>query len=235
MASLEIKDLSVSYGEVQVLRNVSLYVEEQELVGVVGPNGSGKTTLLRAISHLIESDQGSIIFEGKNITQVPSHDIAKMGVIHIPEGRQLFPGMTVYDNLMLGGYCIDKKARQKLLQEVYELFPRIQERKNQIAGTLSGGEQQMVAIARALMAKPRLLMLDEPSLGLAPIMVEETFEAVKRINSNGTTILLIEQNVFECLDLTSRAYVLENGEIVQSGKSSELLNTERIQQAYLGI
>jgi branched-chain amino acid transport system ATP-binding protein len=153
----------------------------------------------------------------------------------VPEGRRLFPGMTVYDNLLLGGYSIDKKARLEILEDIFELFPVIKVRSKQYAGTLSGGEQQMVAIARALMGKPRLLMLDEPSLGLAPKMVEETFEAVKRINSKGTTVLLVEQNVHECLDLTSRAYVLENGVIVQSGSSPELLQSERVQQAYLGI
>jgi len=235
MALLEINDLQVFYGEVQALYNVSLKVEEGELIGVVGSNGAGKTTLLRTISRLLQPAAGTILFDGKNLNLLAAHEVARLGLSHVPEGRRLFPSMSVFDNLLLGGLTQDKTKRMKTLEEIYEIFPRLKERRNQAAGTLSGGEQQMAAIARAMMGSPKLLMLDEPSLGLAPKLVEETFDAVSRINSSGVTVLLVEQNVNECLSLAKHAYVLENGVVAMSGTGEELLASDSIREAYLGI
>jgi branched-chain amino acid transport system ATP-binding protein len=236
MALLEINELDVYYGEVQVLHQVSLEVGDGELVGVVGSNGAGKTTLLKAISRLIEPSGGTIAFEGHPLNQMTAPEVVNLGLIHVPEGRRLFPYLTVRDNLLLGGYA--PRARDKRpqsLEQAYQIFPRLEERSGQKAGTLSGGEQQMLAIARALMGRPRLIMLDEPSLGLAPLLVEEILSVVERINEQGVTVLLVEQNVQECLSLAERAYVLENGRIIQEGTGEEMLKSERVRQAYLGL
>jgi branched-chain amino acid transport system ATP-binding protein len=235
MSLLEVNQLDVFYGEAQALYQVSLKVEQAELVGIVGPNGAGKTTLLRTVSKLIKPTSGMINFDGHSLNQMESHEVARLGLTHIPEGRRLFPAMTVLDNLLLGGITRNKNHRQDTLEKVYTLFPRLKERTGQMAGTLSGGEQQMVAIARALMGDPRLLMLDEPSLGLAPKVVDEIFETIQNINASGVTILLVEQNVQECLSLATRAYVFENGRVEIEGIGSELLDSERIQHSYLGI
>lgn len=236
MALLEINQLDTFYGEVQVLHQVSLTVEEGEFVGVVGPNGAGKTTLLKTISRLIEPSGGEILFEGVSLNPMSAPEVVNLGVIHIPEGRRVFPYLTVRDNLLLGGYSPRARSqRPQSLKNAYRIFPRLEERSAQKAGTLSGGEQQMLAIARALMGQPRLLMLDEPSLGLAPLLVDETFEVVKRINEQGVTVLLVEQNVQECLSIAQRAYVLENGKVVQEGTGKELLQSDRVRQAYLGL
>lgn len=235
MALLRIDQLDVFYGEAQALNKVSLVVETGELIGVVGSNGAGKTTLLRAISRLITPASGKILFEDSELTHLQAHEVAHLGLAHVPEGRRLFASMSVYDNLLLGGLPQNKKKRMETLEEVYVLFPRLKERYKQAAGTLSGGEQQMVAIARAMMAVPKLLMLDEPSLGLSPLLVEETFSAIQRINAGGVTVLLVEQNIQECLSLAKRAYVLENGAVVMSGSGEDLLSSEQIRESYLGI
>jgi branched-chain amino acid transport system ATP-binding protein len=236
MVLLEIDQLDVYYGEVQVLHQVSLEVGDGELVGVVGPNGAGKTTLLKAISRLIEPSGGSIVFEGRPLNQMSAPEVVNLGLIHVPEGRRLFPYLTVQDNLLLGGYAPRARAeRPQSLERAYQTFPILKERRNQKAGTLSGGEQQMLAIARALMGQPRLIMLDEPSLGLAPLLVDEILETAAQINEQGVTVLLVEQNVQECLSLARRAYVLENGRIIQQGTGEEMLKSERVRQAYLGL
>lgn len=236
MVLLEINQLDTYYGEVQVLHQVSLVIEEGEFVGVVGSNGAGKTTLLKTISRLIEPSGGEIVFEGRPLNPMDAPEVVNLGIMHVPEGRRVFPYLTVRDNLLLGGYSPRARSkRPQSLKEVYHIFPRLEERSGQKAGTLSGGEQQMLAIARALMGRPRLLMLDEPSLGLAPLLVDETFEVVKRINEQGVTVLLVEQNVQECLSIAQRAYVFENGRVVQEGTGEELLKSDRVRQAYLGL
>jgi branched-chain amino acid transport system ATP-binding protein len=236
MALLEINQLDTFYGEAQVLHQVSLAVEHGEFIGVVGPNGAGKTTLLKTVSRLIEPAGGEMLFEGRSLVPMSAPEIVGLGVMHVPEGRRVFPYLTVQDNLLLGGYSRRARSqRPQSLQDVYHIFPRLEERSRQKAGTLSGGEQQMLAIARALMGQPRLLMLDEPSLGLAPLLVEDIFEVVKRINQQGVTVLLVEQNVQECLSIVQRAYVLENGRVVQEGRGEELLRSDRVRQAYLGL
>ena len=236
MAILEVRDISVYYGRIRALNKVSLDVDAGEVVALIGSNGAGKTTTLRTISGLHHPAEGTISFAGKDITHLRPHEIAQLGVGHSPEGRRLFPRMTVIDNLRLGAYSrSDGAGISKDMDRVFELFPRLQERSRQIAGTLSGGEQQMLAIGRALMGKPKVLMLDEPSLGLAPILVETIFQIVREINQQGTPILLVEQNALLALQVANRAYVLETGNIVKEGSGKELLDSEDVQKAYLGV
>ncbi|BAS26616.1 ABC transporter ATP-binding protein [Limnochorda pilosa] len=233
---LEVQGIDVFYGQVQALWDVSFRVDEGELVTLVGANGAGKTTTLRALSGLLRPRTGQIRFQGEPIHTLPGHRVTDLGLAHIPEGRQLFPDMTVEENLLTGSYVSRaRSARQQSLEHVYQVFPRLQERRRQLAGSLSGGEQQMLAIGRALMSRPRLLMLDEPSLGLAPILVREVFRIVQEIRDQGVTVLLVEQNVNQALTVADRAYVLENGRITLQGPGQELLGDERVRAAYLGI
>jgi len=233
---LEIEDLVVGYGDIGVLWKCSLRIERGEVVTLLGANGAGKTTLMRAISRIVNSTSGRIVLEGSDITKAPSQNVVHAGIAHVPEGRKLWPDMTVEENLLLGAYPRRARASSaQTLAEVYALFPRVRERRKQIAGTLSGGEQQMVAIGRGLMSKPDLLMLDEPSLGLAPIIVGELFESIRAINARGTTVLLVEQNVRGALEVASRGYVLETGRVVTTGTRDELLASDEIQKAYLGL
>jgi branched-chain amino acid transport system ATP-binding protein len=233
---LELKGVDVFYGDLPALRGVSLAVEEGEILSVVGANGAGKTTTLRTISGLLRPAAGEITIRGERLDRLPSHAVVERGVIHVPEGRKIFPTLTVLENLELGSYTARAKARRaETLDRVYRLFPVLRERQAQRAGTLSGGEQQMLAIGRGLMALPQLLMLDEPSLGLAPLMVKEIFRVVHEINAAGTTILLVEQNVRQALAISRRAYVLENGRIVLVGRGADLLHDEHMQRAYLGM
>jgi branched-chain amino acid transport system ATP-binding protein len=236
IAVLEVDKINVAYGDVQVLWNVSLKVNEGEIVGVVGANGSGKTTLLRTISGLLRPISGSISFLGKKLEVLPPHKIAEEGVAQVMEGRRLFPQMTVRENLELGAYTKEAwKKREEKIKFVFNIFPRLKEREKQLAGTLSGGEQQMLAIGRALMSSPKLLMLDEPSMGLAPKLVLELFDTVQRINDEGTTILLVEQNVYNGLLISDRGYVLENGKIVLEDTGKNLLDNPMVKKAYLSI
>jgi branched-chain amino acid transport system ATP-binding protein len=236
MALLEVSGIDVFYGRVQAVRGASLQVDVGEVVALIGSNGAGKTTTLRTISGLLHPANGSITFDGKNITRMEPQKIVDLGICQSPEGRRLFARMTVLDNLRMGAYTRSNAAEIKHdMDRVFELFPRLKERLHQIAGTLSGGEQQMCAMGRALMAKPKLLMLDEPSLGLAPILVETIFSIVREINSQGTPVLLVEQNANKALEVAHRAYVLETGSIVQSGTGKELLESEEVQKAYLGM
>jgi branched-chain amino acid transport system ATP-binding protein len=236
MALLEVSGINVFYGRVQALRGVSLSINAGEIVALIGSNGAGKTTTLRTISGLNHATTGRVVFDGRDISAAPAHDTVRAGVGHAPEGRRLFPRMIVLDNLMMGTYS--RKDRQGIptdIARVYELFPRLKERSKQLAGTLSGGEQQMLAIGRALMARPKLLMLDEPSLGLAPILCETIFRVLTEINEQGTPILLVEQNATKALEIAHRAYVLETGSIVQTGTGKELLSSPDVQRAYLGM
>jgi len=236
MKLLEVNDLYVSYGDVPVLHGVTLSVEEGEIVTIVGANGAGKTTLLKTVSGFLKPTKGEILFLGERISYLYPHKIVEKGLVCIPEGRKIFPTLSVLENLQLGAYIARAKLRRgENLEKVFSMFPILRERSEQLAGTLSGGEQQMLAIARGLMAMPRLLMLDEPSLGLAPKVVMEIFNVVREMNKEGTTILLVEQNVFGALELSNRGYVLENGRIFLEGKSSDLLKNEHIREAYLGI
>ncbi len=235
-ALLEVERIDASYGHVRVLRGVSLRVERGEIVALIGSNGAGKTTTLRTISGLVRPSSGRIVFDGKDITRARPNDIVKLGIGHAPEGRRLFPRLTVYDNLLLGAFTRrDRAGIAEDLERVYALFPRIRERRSQLAGTLSGGEQQMLAVGRALMARPRLLMLDEPSLGLAPLLQETIFQTLVEINGQGTPVLLVEQNASRALEIAHRAYVLETGSIVMHGNGRELLASEEVQRAYLGM
>jgi branched-chain amino acid transport system ATP-binding protein len=232
---LDLKNVTARYGDVQVLWGVTLDVRQGEVVTLVGANGAGKTTTLKAVSGAVRAAAGQIFFDGREITRLPSHDIAALGIAHVPEGRRLFPLMSVRENLELGAASRDARARRaETLEKVFSIFPRLKERSRQMAGTLSGGEQQMVAIGRGLMARPRLMLLDEPSLGLAPIVVQEMFETIREVNREGITILLVEQNVHQSLKLADRAYVLENGGVVLEGTGSALLDDERVRAAYLG-
>jgi len=236
MALLEIERIDVFYGRVQALRGESLQVDKGEVVALIGSNGAGKTTTLRTISGLQHPVRGTIRFDGKDITRAEPQNIVNLGICQSPEGRRLFTRMTVLDNLRMGAYTRRNQAEiKKDMERVFELFPRLKERLNQVAGTLSGGEQQMCAMGRALMAKPKLLMLDEPSLGLAPILVETIFQIVREINAQGTPVLLVEQNATKALEVAHRGYVLETGNIVQSGTGKELLASEDVQKAYLGM
>jgi branched-chain amino acid transport system ATP-binding protein len=236
VALLEISKIDVFYGRVQALRAVSLSVDAGEIVALIGSNGAGKTTTLRTISGLSHPAAGTIVFDGRELQQTKAHQIVKTGICQSPEGRRLFPRMTVFDNLMMGTYARKNlSGLQSDIANVYDLFPRLKERTKQLAGTLSGGEQQMLAIGRALMARPKLLMLDEPSLGLAPILVETIFKVCTDINSQGMPILLVEQNASKALEIAHRAYVLETGSIVQTGTGKELLSSPDVQRAYLGM
>ncbi|MFY9571753.1 MAG: ABC transporter ATP-binding protein [Blastocatellia bacterium] len=232
---LELTDVTARYGDAQVLWGVSFNVREAEIATLVGANGAGKSTTLKTISGVVRAVAGRIAFAGERIDRLPPHMIAARGIAHVPEGRRLFPLMSVRENLELGAISREARLhRSKSFELVFSLFPRVKERESQMAGTLSGGEQQMVAIARGLMARPRLLILDEPSLGLAPIIVREMFEIIQTINREGITVLLVEQNVQQSLKLANRAYVLENGRVVLEGAGSELLNDQRVREAYLG-
>lgn len=233
---LRVNNIDVYYGEVQALWGVSLEVQEGEIVTLIGSNGAGKTTTLRTIAGLLHPASGTIEFEGEVISGLPPYEVVKRKISLVPEGRRLFPLMTTLENLELGSLTPDAKAKRKdSLDYVFEIFPLLKERRNQLAGTLSGGEQQMLAIARGLMSRPKLLMLDEPSLGLAPILVEEMFDIVKRINQEGVTILLVEQNIDHALKIADRGYVLETGKITMYGNATELLEDERLKEAYLGM
>ncbi|MCX7994534.1 MAG: ABC transporter ATP-binding protein [candidate division WOR-3 bacterium] len=232
---IEIKDLTVSYGAIQALQGISFKVCKGEIVALIGANGAGKSTTLRTISGLLKPRSGEIIFENKPITNLPGHEIARLGIAHVPEGRRPFANLTVYENLRMGAYLInDSRTIQETMNRIFRSFPRLKERFSQPAGTLSGGELQMLAIARALMAKPRLLMLDEPSMGLSPILVNEIFNIIKEINEQGTSILLVEQNAHKALSICHYAYVLETGRVVMEGTGKELYENPRIKEAYLG-
>ena len=233
---LRVENLAVAYGHVQALWDVSFEVRDGEIVALVGANGAGKTTTLKTLSGLLRPKSGRIMLDERALERCSSAEIVQLGLIHVPEARKLFPQMSVRDNLLLGGYTPAARAeRPQRLDQVYEIFPKLRERANQIAGTLSGGEQQMVAIGRGLMAGPKILMLDEPSLGLAPIMVEEMFRVVHEINRRGVTVLLVEQNTEHALELAHRGYVLESGRVVLTGSGKELLANERVREAYLGM
>ena len=235
MAMLEIKDLEVFYGVIQAIKGISFEVNEGEVVALIGANGAGKTTTLQTITGLLSPKKGSILFEGQELTKVPAHKIVSLGMAHVPEGRRVFAQFTVYQTLLMGAYTRkDKNEIEASLAEVYKRFPRLEERKNQIAGTLSGGEQQMLAMGRALMSKPRIILMDEPSMGLSPILVNEIFDIIQSVSASGTTVLLVEQNAKKALSIADRAYVLETGKIVQSGKAETLLNDDSIKKAYLG-
>ena len=235
MSLLEVKNLVVSYGAIKALRGISFSVEQGEVISLIGSNGAGKTTTLHSISNLIKKNSGSIFFEGTDITNLSADKIVKMGLIQVPEGRRVFANLSVKENLEMGAYLRkDKEQIKKDMEWGYELFPRLKERLSQLAGTLSGGEQQMLAMARALMSKPKLLLLDEPSMGLAPILVDEIFEIIKKISSAGTTILLVEQNAYKALSIANRAYILETGKITKDGKASDLITDKAVISAYLG-
>jgi len=230
---LEVKGLHVNYGAIEAIKGIDLYVNKGEVVTILGANGAGKTTTLRTISGLLKASAGNIVFDGKEIAHIPAHEIVSLGMSHSPEGRRVFGTLSVEENLMMGAYSL-KKYDASTLKWIYEILPRLHERKKQLAGTLSGGEQQMLAIGRAIMSKPKLLILDEPSLGLAPVLVKVIFKAIKEISKSGVTVLLVEQNAKAALKLANRGYVLELGKITHSGSSEELLNSEMIQEAYLG-
>ncbi len=235
MALLEIKDLEVNYGVIKAIKGVSFDVNEGEIIALIGANGAGKTTILHTITGLIQAKKGSIVFDGKELTKTPPHKIVSMGMAHVPEGRRIFQQLSVLENLKLGAYTRkDKSEIAATLKMVYERFPRLEERKNQVAGTLSGGEQQMLAMGRALMSKPRIILMDEPSMGLSPLLVSEIFDIIKVINESGTTVLLVEQNAKKALSIADRAYVLETGNITLSGDAKDLINDESVKKAYLG-
>jgi branched-chain amino acid transport system ATP-binding protein len=233
---LKIDDLRVSYGDMAALKGISLEIEEKQFVAVLGSNGAGKSTLLKSISGVVKAVSGEIHFEGKRIDHLPPYEIAKHGIAHIPEGRRMFSNLTVLENLEIGSYIPEaKKERKKLLEQVFSIFPRLVERRKQKAGTLSGGEQQMVAIARGLMQKPKFIMLEEPSLGLSPVMVEQVYTYISQIHREGITMLLVEQNFYASLDVAQYGYVIENGKVIMTGTSESLLANEFVKEAYLGI
>jgi len=234
MAMLEVNGLNVYYGLIHALHDVSFHVNEGEVVALIGANGAGKTTILHTVSGLLSAKTGSVVFEGKDITKKPGHTIVKLGMGHVPEGRRVFPGLTVAENLRMGAFTRPKGEIAASLKDVYEWFPRLEERKNQPAGTLSGGEQQMLAMGRAMMSKPRILLLDEPSMGLSPLFVGEVFKIIEKVSAAGTTVLLVEQNAKKALSIAHRAYVLETGNIIKEGIASDLLNDDAIKKAYLG-
>ena len=235
MALLEVKNLEVNYGVIRAIKDISFEVNEGEIVTLIGANGAGKTTTMQSTVGLIPKKSGKVIFDGQDITKVPCHKIVKLGMTQVPEGRRIFGELTVYENLLMGAYSMkDRSGFKADIESVYARFPRLFERKNQVAGTLSGGEQQMLAMGRAIMSHPKLLMLDEPSMGLSPLLVDQVFEIIKEINKDGTTILLVEQNAGKSLAISDRAYVLENGEIVLTGTGKELSESEKVKKAYLG-
>ena len=235
MAMLEVRDLQVYYGMVHAIKGISFDVNQGEVIALIGANGAGKTTTLHTITGLLAPKSGSVLFEGKDITKVPAHKIVSMGMAHVPEGRRVFAELSVYENLKMGAYTRkDKKEIEESLANVYKRFPRLEERKNQMAGTLSGGEQQMLAMGRALMSKPKIILMDEPSMGLSPIFVNEIFDIIRAVSESGTTVLLVEQNAKKALSISDRAYVLETGTITMSGKAKDLLEDEAVKKAYLG-
>ena len=235
MAMLEVKDLEVHYGVIRAIKGISFEVNEGEVISLIGANGAGKTTTLHAVSGLLSKSAGSVTFMGKDITNLAAHKMVSLGMAHVPEGRRVFSELTVLENLKLGAYTrSDKKELEDTLNMVYKRFPRLMERRNQIAGTLSGGEQQMLAMGRALMSHPKLILMDEPSMGLSPIFVEEIFSIIRDISAEGTTVLLVEQNAKKALSIADRAYVLETGNITLSGDASSLLNDESVKKAHLG-
>ena len=235
MAMLEVKDLEVYYCVICALKGISFEVNQGEIVSLIGANGAGKTTMMQSIVGLIPKKNGTVVFDGHDISKTPCHKIVKMGMTQVPEGRRIFQELTVYENLMMGAYSNKNNQQFKAdIEAAYARFPRLAERRNQVAGTLSGGEQQMLAMSRALMCHPRLLMLDEPSMGLSPLLVDQVFEIIKDINKDGTTILLVEQNAGKSLAISDRAYVMENGSIVLSGTGAELASSEKVKKAYLG-
>ena len=235
MAMLEIKDLEVYYGMIQAIKGISFEVKEGEVIALIGANGAGKTTILQTITGMISAKKGSVLFDGVDITKIAGHKIVPMGMAHVPEGRRVFSQLSVLDNLKLGAFTRkDKNEIQETMEMVYKRFPRLQERKNQLAGTLSGGEQQMLAMGRALMSKPRIILMDEPSMGLSPIFVAEIFDIIQEISKSGTTVLLVEQNAKKALSIADRGYVLETGKIVLEGIADTLMNDESVKKAYLG-
>ena len=235
MAMLEIKDIEVYYGMIQAIKGISFEVNEGEVIALIGANGAGKTTILHTITGLLSPKKGSVLFEGKDITKIPAHKIVSLGMAHVPEGRRVFAELTVYENLKMGAYTRKNKLEiEQTLQMVYKRFPRLRERKNQLAGTLSGGEQQMLAMGRALMSHPKIIVMDEPSMGLSPILVNQIFDIIEEVSKSGTTVLLVEQNAKKALAIADRAYVLETGRIVLEGDAKELMNDDSIKKAYLG-
>ena len=235
MAMLEVRDLQVYYGMIHAIKGISFDVNQGEVIALIGANGAVKTTTLHTITGLLAPKSGSVLFEGKDITKVPAHKIVSMGMAHVPEGRRVFAELSVYENLKMGAYTRkDKKEIEESLANVYKRFPRLEERKNQMAGTLSGGEQQMLAMGRALMSKPKIILMDEPSMGLSPIFVNEIFDIIRAVSESGTTVLLVEQNAKKALSISDRAYVLETGTITMSGKAKDLLEDEAVKKAYLG-
>ena len=235
MAMLEVKDLEVYYGVIQAIKGVSFHVEKGEVIALIGANGAGKTTILHTVTGLLSPKKGSVIFQGKDITKTPAHKIVSMGMAHVPEGRRVFAELSVYENLKMGAYTrTDKAEIEDSLKSVYKRFPRLEERKNQMAGTLSGGEQQMLAMGRALMSEPGIILMDEPSMGLSPILVNEIFDIIRSVSESGTTVLLVEQNAKKALSIADRAYVLETGNITLEGNAKDLLEDDSIKKAYLG-
>ena len=235
MAMLEVKGLQVYYGVIQALKDISFEVNQGEVIALIGANGAGKTTTLHTLTGLLPAKKGSIVFEGKDITKMPAHKIVEMGIAHVPEGRRVFSQLSVYENLIMGAYTRkDKKEIAENLENVYKRFPRLKERKNQRAGTLSGGEQQMLAMGRALMSNPKMIVMDEPSMGLSPIFVNEIFDIIEKVSASGTTVLLVEQNAKKALTIADRAYVLETGNIILQGDAKKLMNDESVKKAYLG-
>lgn len=234
MAILEVKGLEVYYGVIQAIKGISFEVNQGEIIALIGANGAGKTTTLQTITGLIPSKAGTITYEGKDITKIPGYKLVGMGIAHVPEGRRVFAELSVLQNLKLGAYTRnDKNEMEETLKEIYERFPRLEERKNQMAGTLSGGEQQMLAMGRALMSHPKLIVMDEPSMGLSPLYVNEIFDIIQKINADGVTVLLVEQNAKKALSIANRAYVLETGKIALSGDAKELMNDDSVKKAYL--
>ena len=232
---LEVKDLVVNYGAIRALKGISFNVESGEIISLIGSNGAGKTTTLHSISNLIKKNSGKVIFDGVDVTDLPPDQIVKRGLIHVPEGRRIFANLSVKDNLEMGAFTRNDRSKIKEdMEHVFDLFPRMKERLKQLAGTLSGGEQQMLAMGRGLMADPKLLLLDEPSMGLAPILVDEIFEIIKKINDEGTTILLVEQNAFKAMSIADRVYILETGSVQSSGLSQDMINDPSVKKAYLG-
>lgn len=235
MALLEVNDLEVYYGVIKALKGVSFTVNQGEVVALIGANGAGKTTILHTITGLLQAKVGNIKYDGVDVTKTPPHKIVSMGMAHVPEGRRVFQQLSVYENLVMGAYTrSDKKEIAKTLETVYEHFPRLEERKNQTAGTLSGGEQQMLAMGRAMMSKPKLIVMDEPSMGLSPLLVKEVFKIIEAMHASGITVLLVEQNAKMALSISDRAYVLETGNIVLEGDAKELMNNDQVKKAYLG-
>jgi branched-chain amino acid transport system ATP-binding protein len=232
---LEVKNLQVYYGVIQAIKDVSFTVNEGEVIALIGANGAGKTTVLHTITGLISAKGGEVLYEGNDLQKIPAHKIVSLGIAHVPEGRHVFAQLSVYENLLMGAFTRkDKSEIEESIQSVYKRFPRLQERKHQMAGTLSGGEQQMLAMGRALMSKPKIILMDEPSMGLSPILVAEIFDIIKSISKSGTTVLLVEQNAKKALSIADRAYVLETGKIVLTDDAKKLMDNEQVKKAYLG-